>query len=92
MDVNKSDNRQATDAEVNHSSIDAPADESAGTSGTEKPLNVSMEEHLERLAALNLSSTYASRSRLSPAIIRLLSAAAGFAVLLLIYLLFKLFI
>ena len=65
-----------------------PGDETAAG----KPDSVSMEEHLERLAELNLSSAYNSRSSMSPAIIRMISAAAGVALLLLIYLLFKLFI
>lgn len=59
---------------------------------TGKDGNVSMDEHLERLAALNLSSTYATHSRFSPTIIRLISAVAGLAALLLIYFCFKLFV
>lgn len=75
---------------------DSPTDNSLNRSQENKRHglsgNASVEEQLEKLAELNLSSTYASRSRFSPVVIRLLSAATGIAVLLLIYLCFKLFI
>lgn len=72
---------------------DTAANVSADTTGNSgNPGNDSMEEQLERLAALNLSSAYATQSRFSPTIIRLISAAAGVAALLLIYFCFKLFI
>ncbi len=51
-----------------------------------------LEEQLERLAAVNLSSDRSLEPRLSNAMIRLVSALAGVGLLGLIYLLFKLFI
>jgi len=87
MDGQKSNTRQppGTMVDTGKKRGEKPAPDAAA-----KPTRgATMEEHLERLAELNLSSTYSSRSRVSPAIIRLLSAAAGVAVLLLLYLLFK---
>ncbi len=50
------------------------------------------EENLERLAALNLSSDRILQPRFSTAMIRLVSALAGVAALVLIYFIFKLFV
>lgn len=52
----------------------------------------SLEENLERLAAVNLSSDRSLEPRLSTAMIRLVSALAGVGFLLLFYLIFKLFV
>ena len=52
----------------------------------------SMEENLERLAALNLSNDQSLQPRFSTSVIRLVSALAGIGTLVLIYLIFKLFI
>ena len=52
----------------------------------------SMEENLERLAALNLSNDTSLQPRFSTSIIRLVSALAGIGTLVLIYFIFKLFI
>ena len=52
----------------------------------------SMEENLERLAALNLSNDQSLQPRFSTSVIRLVSALAGIGTLVLIYLVFKLFI
>ena len=52
----------------------------------------SIEENLERLAAVNLSSDRSLEPRLSTAMIRLVSALAGIGVLVLLYLLFRLFV
>lgn len=52
----------------------------------------SLEENLERLAAVNLSSDRSLEPRLSTAMIRLVSALAGAGLLVLIYLMFRLFI
>lgn len=52
----------------------------------------SMEENLERLAALNLSNDPSLQPRLSTAMIRLVSALAGAGLLVLIYFIFKLFV
>lgn len=62
----------------------------AEPAGTGAALTV--EEQVERLAALNLSSASASRSRVSPTVIRFLSAMAGVAALLVLYFCFKLFV
>ena len=56
-----------------------------------KGSNESIEENLEKLAALNLSNDHSMQPRFSTAMIRLVSAAAGIGVLLLIYLIVKLF-
>ena len=52
----------------------------------------SMEENLERLAALNLGNDQSMQPRFSTSIIRLVSALAGIGTLVLIYFVFKLFI
>ena len=52
----------------------------------------SLEENLERLAALNLSNDTSLQPRFSTSIIRLVSALAGIGTLVLIYFVFKLFI
>ena len=103
MDIKQSDNRQTTDTQHTHFSEDRTAHETGTVSGeknsgvtpegpADKTGDASIEENLERLAALNLSSAYATRSKFSPTIIRLISAASGIAALLLIYFCFKLFI
>ena len=61
------------------------------TKTQEKNRNDSIEENLEKLAALNLSNDQSMQPRFSTAIIRLVSAAAGIGALLLIYLVVKLF-
>jgi predicted TIM-barrel fold metal-dependent hydrolase len=61
------------------------------TKTQEKNRNESIEENLEKLAALNLSNDLSMQPRFSTAMIRLVSAAAGIGVLLLIYLVVKLF-
>ena len=52
----------------------------------------SMEENLERLAALNLSNDQSLQPRFSTSIIRLVSALAGIGTLVLIYFILKLFV
>ncbi len=52
----------------------------------------SIEENLERLAALNLSNDQSLQPRFSTAVIRLVSALAGAVLLVLIYFIFRLFI
>lgn len=49
----------------------------------------SLEDNLEKLAALNLSSDRSMQPRLSNAMIRLVSAAAGIGALVLLYYLLK---
>ncbi len=61
------------------------------TKAQEKNRNESIEENLEKLAALNLSTDQSMQPRFSTAMIRLVSAAAGIGALLLIYLVVKLF-
>lgn len=61
------------------------------TKTQEKNRNESIEENLEKLAALNLSNAQSMQPRFSTAMIRLVSAAAGIGALLLIYLVVKLF-
>lgn len=61
------------------------------TKPQEKNRNESIEENLEKLAALNLSNDQSMQPRFSTAMIRLVSAAAGIGALLLIYLVVKLF-
>lgn len=61
------------------------------TKTQEKNRNDSIEENLEKLAALNLSNDQSMQPRFSTAMIRLVSAAAGIGALLLIYLVVKLF-
>ena len=61
------------------------------TKTQEKNRNESIEENLEKLAALNLSNDQSLQPRFSTAMIRLVSAAAGIGALLLIYLVVKLF-
>lgn len=61
------------------------------TKTQEKNRNESIEENLEKLAALNLSNDQSIQPRFSTAMIRLVSAAAGIGALLLIYLVVKLF-
>lgn len=61
------------------------------TRAQEKNRNESIEENLEKLAALNLSTDQSMQPRFSTAMIRLVSAAAGIGALLLIYLVVKLF-
>lgn len=61
------------------------------TKTQEKNRNESIEENLEKLAALNLSNDQSMQPRFSTAMIRLVSAAAGIGALLLIYLVVKLF-
>ena len=61
------------------------------TKAQEKNRNESIQENLEKLAALNLSTDQSMQPRFSTAMIRLVSAAAGFGALLLIYLVVKLF-
>lgn len=52
----------------------------------------SLEENLEKLAALNLSNDQSLQPRFSTAVLRLVSALAGIGALLLIYFILKLFI
>lgn len=52
----------------------------------------SIEENLERLAALNLSNDQSFQPRFSTAVIRLVSALTGAALLVLIYFIFRLFV
>ncbi len=61
------------------------------TKAQEKNRNESIEENLEKLAALNLSTDQSMQPRFSTAMIRLVSATAGIGALLLIYLVVKLF-
>jgi len=61
------------------------------TKTQEKNRNESIEENLEKLAALNLSNDQSMQPRFSTAMIRFVSAAAGIGALLLIYLVVKLF-
>ena len=51
----------------------------------------SIEENLEKLAALNLSNDQFTQPRLSTSMIRLVSAVAGIGALVMIYLVVKLF-
>ncbi len=52
----------------------------------------SLEENLEKLAALNLGNDMSLQPRYSTAVIRLVSALAGIGALVLIYFITKLFI
>ena len=52
----------------------------------------SMEENLERLAALNLGNDQSLQPRFSTSIIRLVSALAGIGTLVLIYFILKLMV
>lgn len=52
----------------------------------------SMEENLEKLAALNLSNDQSLQPRFSTSIIRLVSALAGIGALVVIYFILKLFV
>ena len=61
------------------------------TKAQKKNRNESIEENLEKLAALNLSTDQSMQPRFSTAMIRLVSATAGIGALLLIYLVVKLF-
>lgn len=56
-----------------------------------KDRSESIEENLEKLAALNLINDQSMQPRLSTAMIRLVSAAAGIGALVVIYLVVKLF-
>ena len=64
------------------------------TSGvrTEQDKRETMEENLEKLAALNLGSDQSLQPRFSTSIIRLVSALAGIGALVLIYFILKLFV
>ena len=59
---------------------------------TDQERGESLEENLEKLAALNLGSDQSLQPRLSTSVIRLVSALAGIGALLLIYFIMKLFI
>ena len=75
----------------NGTNLQSPAGQPAGEDSKLKK-DESLEENLEKLAALNLSSDRSMQPRLSNAMIRLVSAAAGIGALVLLYYLFKLFI
>lgn len=75
----------------NGTNLQPPAGQPAGEDSKPKK-DESLEENLEKLAALNLSSDRSMQPRLSNAMIRLVSAAAGIGALVLLYYLFKLFI
>ena len=80
--------KQEMDGEKRESGgINQSSEESAGQDRSE-----SLEENLERLAALNLSNDQSFQPRFSTAMIRLVSAAAGIGALLLIYLIMRLFV
>lgn len=83
------------DPEIDEQVLDGEksSDSSRGriTKTQEKNRNESIEENLEKLAALNLSNDQSMQPRFSTAMIRLVSAAAGIGALLLIYLVVKLF-
>jgi len=83
------------DPEIDEQVMDVKksSDSSRGriTKAQEKNRNESIEENLEKLAALNLSTDQSMQPRFSTAMIRLVSAATGIGALLLIYLVVKLF-
>lgn len=83
------------DPEIDEQVMDGkkPVDSARGgiTKAQEKNRSESIEENLEKLAALNLSNDQSMQPRFSTAMIRLVSAAAGIGALLLIYLVVKLF-
>jgi len=64
----------------------------SSVSSSKQESGQSLEENLERLAAVNLSSDTSLEPRLSTAMIRLVSALAGVGFLLLLYLIFKIFV
>ena len=78
--------QQQEDKKVNN--LQTPSGQPAGEDIKPKK-DESLEENLEKLAALNLSSDRSLQPRLSNAMIRLVSAAAGIGALVLLYYLFK---
>lgn len=80
--------KQDMDGEKKESGGINPSSE--GSAGQDR--SESLEENLERLAALNLSNDQSLQPRFSTSMIRLVSAAAGIGALLLIYLIMKLFV
>jgi len=72
--------------------IENPDKKDSPVNDLKQPKSESMDENLERLAALNLSNDHSFQRRYSNALIRLVSAAAGLAVLFLIYFIIKLFL
>ena len=81
-----------TDQEVMEGEKPEDVSRSQTPSGAvENERSESLEENLEKLAALNLSNDQSLQPRFSTAMIRLVSAAAGIGALVLIYLVTKLF-
>ncbi|MBT8344915.1 MAG: hypothetical protein KJO28_01330 [Desulfofustis sp.] len=83
----KRDEKEATAVKPEVTSVEKIIGEQAGRDRKE-----SMEENLERLAALNLSNDQSLQPRFSTSIIRLVSALAGIGTLILIYFIVKLFV
>ena len=70
----------------------APSNETPAPELMDQKKRESLEENLERLAALNLSNDPSLQPRFSTAVIRLVSALTGAALLVLIYFIFRLFV
>jgi hypothetical protein len=85
--VHKSDEKKATGEQPGGTS-----EELTNGVRAESQKRESLEENLEKLAALNLIDDQSLQPRYSTAIIRMISALAGIVALVLIYLILKLFI
>jgi hypothetical protein len=78
--------------EVTEKESEVARDEQIVGGRAEQDKRESMEENLEKLAALNLGNDPSLQPRFSTAILRLVSAFAGIGALVLIYFIAKLFV
>ncbi len=83
---------ESDEKEVKGEKIEVAREEQITGVRAEKDKRESMEENLEKLAALNLSNDQSLQPRFSTSMIRLVSALAGLGTLVMIYFIFKLFI
>ena len=83
---------ESDEKEVKGEKIEVASEEQITGVRAEKDKRESMEENLEKLAALNLSNDQSLQPRFSTSMIRLVSALAGLGTLVMIYFIFKLFI
>ena len=83
---------ESNEEEVNEKKSEVASDEQITGGRAEQDKRETMEENLEKLAALNLSNDPSLQPRFSTAILRLVSAFAGIGALVLIYFIAKLFV
>jgi hypothetical protein len=83
---------ESDENEVTAEKLEVANEEQINGVRAEQDKRETLEENLEKLAALNLSNDASLQPRFSTAIIRLVSALAGIGALVLIYFLLKLFV